>query len=247
MHAVFREMPDKSLETWIHFDGHGAQTPGSRMVHLGEFLYHKITFQNNDQDRMYDNLQRSLSATPEDPAQQVPELTGHERSQMFLAQTLTRVQPYASSAVSAAALQMFSQNAVWGRGFDRYTNHVVASFSQRFVTYGIRSGVAAAMHEDLRYRPSTDSAIWKRARHALFSTVVLETPRGRDVAFANIVAAVGSGVVINTCHPGRENFTHPGAWKLSSGNFIGFAGSNLWSEFKPDLKHLVREKILHRQ
>ncbi len=247
MHAIFRVMPDQTIETWVHFDGHGAQTLGSRMVHLGEFAYHKITFQNNDQDQMYENLQRSSSSTPNEPDQQIPQLTGHERSEMFLTHTLTRVQPYASSAVSAATMQLFTPTYVWGRGMDKYTNHLLASFSQRLVTYGLQSGVAAALHEDLRYKPSLESSTWKRARHALFSTVVLDTPRGKDVAFANIVAAVGSGVVINTYHPGRENFTHPGAWKLAGWNYLGFMEANLWNEFKPDLKHLVRGKILHRQ
>jgi hypothetical protein len=246
MHAVFRELPDNTLETWIHFDGHGAQTSGSRMMHFAEFMYHKVTFQNNDQDHMHENLERSMSAPPADPAQQMPELTNHERSELFLTKTLTRVQPYASSAFSAAAGQMFSPTAVWGRGFDKYTNHMVASFSQRLVTYGIQSGVAAALHEDLRYKPARESSTWKRAQHAVLSTVILDTPRGRDVAFANIVAAIGSGVVINTCHPGRENFTHPGAWKVSGFNFVGFVQSNLWAEFKPDIKYFVRSKVLHR-
>jgi hypothetical protein len=246
MHVVFRSLPDGTLETWVHFDGHGAQTSGSRMVHLGEFLYHKATLRNNDQDQMHDNLERSLSAAPSDPAQQTEELTNHERSELFLTKTLTRVGPYASSAVSAAAMQMFSPTAVWGKGMDRYTNHMLASFSQRVVTYGLQSGVAAALHEDLRYKRSLESSTWKRARHALLSTVILETPRGRDVAFANIAAAIGSGVVINTCHPGRENFTHPGAWKLSALNFAGFAQTNLWAEFKPDIKYFVRSKVLHR-
>ena len=133
------------------------------------------------------------------------------------------------------------------KGADQFTNHLVASFTQRLVTYGIQSGVAAALHEDLRYKQSHSHNVWKRSQHALVSTLVLETPRGNDVAFANIVAAVGSGVVINTCHPGRENFTQPGAWRLATWNLLGFAEGNLWNEFKPDIKHLFRSKILHRQ
>ena len=58
---------------------------------------------------------------------------------------------------------------------------------------------------------------------------------------------IGSGVVINTYHPGRENFTHPGAWKLAAWNLSGFAESNLWNEFKPDIKYLIRSKLFHRK
>ncbi len=245
MHAVFLKVPDEPLHAWVHLDGHGSQTSGSRMVHLGEVVYHKIRFQNNDQDRMFENLRRSLSS----PLQTEPAIpfTNRERFKLFTTKTLTRVQPYAASAVSSAALQLFSPSSVWGRGVDKFENHMVASFTQRLVTYGLQSSAAAALHEDLRYKPSHSSNVWKRAQHAIVSTFVLETPRGNDVALANLVAAVGSGVVINTCHPGREHFTEPGAWKLAGWNLLGFAEGNLWNEFKPDIKHLVRTRLLHRQ
>ena len=61
MHVIFRKVGDEPLQAWVHLDGHGAQTSESRIAHLGEFLYHKITFQNNDQERMFENLERSFS------------------------------------------------------------------------------------------------------------------------------------------------------------------------------------------
>jgi hypothetical protein len=64
LHAIFRKVSDEPLQAWVHLDGHGAQTLSSRIVHLGEVVYHKITFQNNDQDRMFENLERSLSTPP---------------------------------------------------------------------------------------------------------------------------------------------------------------------------------------
>jgi hypothetical protein len=246
MHVIFRQLPDQPLRAWIHLDGHGAQTSESRMVHFGEFIYHKITLQTNDQDRMFENLQRSFDNSLQTPPDQDAPLTGRERFTFFTAKTVTKVQPYAASVVSSAFAQMFYPSDVWGRGTDGFTNHLVGSFTQRLVTYGLQSGAAAALHEDLRYKPSLSSNILKRSGHALFSTLVIETPRGNDFAYANIVAAVGSGVVINTYRPGQENFTHSGAWKLAGFNLLGFAQGNLWNEFKPDLKHLVRSKILHR-
>jgi hypothetical protein len=246
LHAIFRKLPDEPLQVWIHLDGHGAQTSGSRMAHLGEFLYHKITFQNNDQDRMFDNLQRSFLNPPAispDPA--IP-FTLRERFTLFTTKTVTQVQPYAASLVSSAFLELVSPARVWGEGTDGFTNHLVASFSQRLVTYGLQSGAAAALHEDLRYKPSLSGNVWKRSRHALLSTLILETPRGDDIALANIVAAVGSSVIINETLPGRENSKQPGTWKLAGLNLLGFSESNLWNEFKPDVKHLVRTKLLRR-
>ena len=244
MHVIFRKVRNKPLQAWIHLDGHGAQTSESRMEHLGEFLYHKLTFRANDQDRMFENLQRSFSSSLQaqpDPAI----LTGHERLTLFASKTLTHVQPYASSVMSSA-FQLLSPSNVWGRGVDGFTNRMEASFTQRVVTYGLQSGAAAALHEDLRYQPSTSSSLWKRTGHALLSTVVLETPRGTDVAYANIFAAVGSGFAINAIHPGREISNRPCAWNLAALNLLGFAQGNLWTEFKPDIKHLVRRKLLHR-
>ena len=245
MHVIFRKVGDEPLQAWVHLDGHGSQTSGSRMVHLGEFLYHKVTFQNNDQDRMYENLQRSFS-TPlgisVDPA--VP-FTGHDRLTLFTDKTVSRVQPYAASLFSSGALMLISPSRVWGQGTDGYTNHFVASFSQRLVTYGVQSAAAAALHEDLRYRPSLSRNVWKRTEHALFSTLVVETPRGNDVALANMVAAFGSAAVINASRPGRESSYRQSIWSLSGENLLGFAEGNLWNEFKPDIKHLLRTKLLH--
>jgi hypothetical protein len=245
VHAIFLKLPDEPLQAWLHLDGHGAQTSGSRMAHLGEFLYHKATFQNNDQDAMYENLQRSFSTPVEMPADPDFPFTLRERFTLFTNKTLTHVQPYASSVASSAFLELFSPSRVWGRGSDEFTNHLVASFTQRLVTYGIQSGAAAVLHEDLRYKPSHSRNLWKRSEHALVSTFVLETPRGNDIAIANIVAAVGGGMVMNISNPGRENFSHPGTWNLTAEYLLGFAEGNLWNEFKPDIKHLIRSK-LHR-
>ena len=201
---------------------------------------------------MFENLERSFSmplGISTDPA--IP-LTGRARLTLFTDKTVTEVQPYASSVVSSAALMLFSPTRIWGRGADDYTNHLVASFSQRLVTYGIQSAAAAALHEDLRYSPSFSRNVWKRSGHALFSTIVLETERGNELAIANVVAAVGSAVVINAAAPGQEdpgqgNFRRPGVWDLTGRNLLGFAEGNLWNEFKPDIKHLVRSRLLHRQ
>jgi hypothetical protein len=111
------------------------------------------------------------------------------------------------------------------------------------VTYGIQSAAAAALHEDLRYKPSLSHNLWKRTEHALVSTLVLETPQGKDLALANIVAAVGSGMVINASLPGRENSVHPGTWRFAGLDLLGFAEGNLWREFKPDIKHFLRSKF----
>ena len=153
IHAIFLKVPNQPLRAWVHLDGHGAQTSESRMVHLGEFLYHKITFRSNNQDRMFENLERSYSSSRQPQTDSEPPLSGHERFTLFTTKTLTRAQPYASSVMSSA-FRLFSPSDVWGRGVDGFTNHLTASFTQRVVTYGLQSGAAAALHEDLRYRPS---------------------------------------------------------------------------------------------
>lgn len=142
------------------------------------FLYHKITFQNNDQDRMYENLEWSFSQPlGTDPDSETP-FTARNRLTLFTDKTVTQVQPYAASLFSSAFLLIFSPNRLWGQGSDGYTNHLVASFSQRLVTYGVQSGADGAQHEDLRYRPSESRNVWKRSEHALLSALFWETPRG---------------------------------------------------------------------
>jgi len=246
MHVIFRKVAEEPLRAWVHFDGHGAQTSGTRMAHLGEFVYHKITFRNNDQDVMFENLERSFSSPlgirsdPEHP------LTARNRFKLFTDKTVSRVNPYAASLFSSAALLLVGSSRIWGQGTDGYTNHLVASFSQRLVTYGVQSGAAAALHEDLRYRPSLSRNVWKRSEHALASTLVVETPRGDDVAIANILAAFSSAAIMNASLPGRESSNHQGTCTLAAENLLGFAEGNLWNEFKPDLKQLLW-RGLHRR
>jgi hypothetical protein len=247
MHVIFRKVGDEPLQAWAHLDGHGAQTTESRIAHLGEFLYHKITFRNNDQERMFDNLERSFSSPLGISASQADPLTARDRLTFFSDKTVTRAQPYVATLVSSATLLLIGSRRIWGQGTDGYTNHLVASFSQRLVTYGLQSGAAAALHEDLRYRPSLSRNVWKRSEHALVSTLVIQTPRGTDIAFANVAAAFGSAAIINASLPGREDSSnHPDLWRLAGQNLLGFAEGNLWNEFKPDIKHLVRRK-LHRR
>jgi hypothetical protein len=245
MHVIFRKVRNKPLQAWVHLDGHGPQTSESRMEHLGEFIYHKLTLRTNDQDQMFENLQRSFSSSLQTPPDPGTPLSGHDRFKLFTAKTLTRVQPYADSVMSSA-FQFISPTDVWGHGVDGFTDHLEASFTQRVVTYGLQSGAAAVLHEDVRYKPSLSSNLWKRTGHALISTVVLETPRGDDIAYANIIAAIGSGFAIHTFHPGRDINNRPGAWNFAALDLLGFAQGNLWTEFKPDIKHLVRHKLLHR-
>jgi hypothetical protein len=245
MHVIFRKTGDEPLQAWVHLDGHGAQTSGSRMAHLGEFLYQKITFQNNDQERMFENLERSFSNPLGIGANQPSSFTARDRLTLFSDKTVSRAQPYVASLVSSATLLLLGSRRIWGEGTDGYTNHLVASFSQRLVTYGLQSGAAAALHEDLRYHPSLSRNVWKRSEHALFSMLVVETPRGNDIAFANVAAAFGSAAIINASLPGREDSKHPDLWRLAGENLLGFAEGNLWNEFRPDIKHLVRTK-LHR-
>ncbi len=246
MHAIFRRVPGEPLKLWLHFDGHGSQDSESRLAHLGEFAYHKMTFQNNDQDRMFENLQRSFSSSTPPIVDSAAPLTNNERLTLFTDKTLTRVPPYAASAFSSAAVLLFSSSPVWGRGADRFTNHFVASFTQRLVTYGTQSGAAALLHEDLRYKPSHSRNVWRRSQHALMSTFILETPHGNDIAIANIAAIVSSSIVIDVFHPGREDVAHPGALQLAGWGVSSIAAGNLWNEFKPDLRHLIRDKILRR-
>jgi hypothetical protein len=224
INAIFRQVPDEPLESRINLQGDVSKTTRNRMDHLREFLSNRITLQSN---------------------RPIP-LTLRERLRLFTDKTVTQVQPYASSLVSAAILEFFSPTRIWGQGTDEFTNHVFSSFTRRVVTYGIQSSAAAALHEDLRYKPSLSSNVWKRTGHALLSTLIIETPNGNGVAFANIVAAHGSGAIINSSHPGQENIDHQGTWSLGGKNLLGFAEGNLWSEFKPDLQHFLRTRLLRQ-
>ena len=127
----------------------------------------------------------------------------------------------------------------WRDGGGAFARNYADSFAHRAATDVGRFLPAAALHEDVRYKPSTSHNPFGRAAHALAFTLVDSTDSGhRTLALSNVVGAAAGGFVGNAYLPdGFNNATHGGQRSLVL--FAGFAQQNLMQEFQPEIFPVV--------
>lgn len=107
-----------------------------------------------------------------------------------------------------------------------------------------RFAVGAAVHEDLRYHPSTSTNFFMRTGHALAFTFVDRSDDGHArLAIANFAGlAAGSYVGMSYLPAGFNDVTH--ADQRLAVRLGGLAGSNIGAEFAPDIFRFLTEHHL---
>ena len=115
-------------------------------------------------------------------------------------------------------------------------------FAQHAVRGTLQRGVAFLLHEDNRYRRSTQKGFWRRTKSALPSTFLTRHDNGRrGFAFSRIGSAGGASFIARAWLP--RSIATVGAGFSSFGLTIAAdVGSNLLREFWPDLKHRLRRQ-----
>jgi hypothetical protein len=104
-----------------------------------------------------------------------------------------------------------------------------------------RFGVAAAVREDFRYRPSVSTNGFIRLGHAIGYTIVDQSDDGHlRFAVSNFAGAAAGGFVGNLyLPPGYNDVTHAG--QRATVRFTSYAINNVLREFVPDLYHLTQK------
>jgi hypothetical protein len=98
-------------------------------------------------------------------------------------------------------------------------------------------GLDSALHQFPRYFRTGRSGVWRRTVHTLRGTILTRTDRdGETLATWRLGSAYGAAFLSNQWYPDRLNTVGLAARQGSL--HLGFDfGSNLGSEFWPDLKH----------
>jgi len=233
-HVVFVRLPDGSLKADMHLDGNG---PQKLFPHLDEFIFHKLTFKNNNQDRMNANLKRQFIRDQKGP-QQLP-ITQRERTLLYVHETLG-FQPI----VSAVSSSMFRHyiHEVAGKTQRRYEptlNSLAGSLARHVIRNSIEFGVASWRQEDTRYKPSGEQGAMRRLRYAIVQVFVVPTPTGREFAYARFAGIVGTMAISDAWHPWRERTYAPNyARRATLGLFLDPVLRSMLTEFGPDLKRV---------
>ncbi len=144
--------------------------------------------------------------------------------------------------LSGAALSQINREPVaWGMGSRGFFERVGSHYARFAVQGSIHSGLAAALGHDTRYFREPGQSGLRRARHALRRTFVTRDREGHSVFdISQMTAMYTSPMIASTWHPRRYGALTQG---FRAGNFgVGAqAVGNLFREFGPDLKHLLRK------
>jgi len=234
-HVVFLKRPDGSLKADIHLDGNG---PQKMFPHLDEFFFHKLTFQDNNQDRMNANLKRALLRETQGPQEVF--ISQRERTLLYIHETMG-LQPIAS-AFANSMFRHYAHELIWKteRHYEPMVNRFEASLVRNTLKKSIEFGVASWRQEDTRYKPSGQQGAGSRLRYALLHAFVVPTPKGTEFAYGRFAAIVGTTAITDAWHPWRKNPYHPNYYRQATfGLVLDPVAKSMWTEFAPDLKRLL--------
>ena len=236
MHLVARWLPDGTRKVEAHLDGNG---PQKTIWHLDEFVLHKLTLRDNNQDVMRDNLERQFSRS--DPSQPEPFITDRERTMLFIHETIG-IGPLAGS-VGNGVFRHYVHQAIWPSEshYMSFENRVEGSLIRRTLKNGIEFGVATWRHEDTRFVASKETTLGKRLKYAVVHTFIVPTPNGREFAYARFAGVFGKTAIMDQWDPWKSQAPHI-TRQLSMGT-VGLLSQSLTAEFWPEFKR----KFFHKK
>jgi hypothetical protein len=129
----------------------------------------------------------------------------------------------------------------WSDGGGAFARNYGAEFV-RHTTGGLTHfAVAAVLHEDPRYHPSTSTNYAARTFHAFAFTLIDRSDSGRNtLAVSNLAGSAGAGFIGMAYYPdGFNDLTH--AYQRSAVEVTNFAAHNLIAEFSPELALIARK------
>jgi hypothetical protein len=179
--------------------------------------------------------QVDIPATPSYAA-----MTSGQRWNDFVSSSLAGPSVALRVLSSAAISQMNREPVSYGMGSRGFFERAGSHYARFAVQGSIHSGLAAALGHDTRYFREPEKSGWRRTCHALRRTFVTRDQEGRSVFdISEMTALYVSPIIASTWHPHHYG---PLTQGFRAGNFgVGAqAVGNLFREFGPDLRRLIR-------
>ena len=159
----------------------------------------------------------------------------HDRFNGYLFRTYTDPQRLAWLLADSALDHWSGAPEAWDHSAQSYSYRVASAWGRRIVANTAQFGFEAMLREDSRYRPSGSRNFGNRIFFAVRSSVTAYHPDGSlGPAYGRIGAGLVARATSSTWHPQSMN-----ASVLLNGvaqSALDRAGSNLLTEFTPDLK-----------
>ena len=169
-------------------------------------------------------------------------LTLKERWKLYLEMTYASAGPYFGPLVNALALDQASGTPrQWGGGFAGFGRRLASRAGNAVLQGTFQAPLAALLHEDVRYIPTSQRSIQRRALHAVLYSFLTYNDKGHSALnVANLTAFYASTAVTTTWLPGIGNAARYTFVNGSQQIALSFP-LNVVQEFWPEIqRHLFR-------
>ena len=169
-------------------------------------------------------------------------LTLSERWKLYLKMTYASAGPYFSPVINALLLDQANHTPrQWGSGFPGFGRRLASRAGNAVLQGTFQAPFAALLHEDVRYIPTSQRSVPRRALHAvLYSFLTYNNQGHATLNIANLAAFYASTAVTTTWIPGIKNAA---SYTFSNGSeqiALSFP-LNVAQEFWPEIqRHIFR-------
>jgi len=169
-------------------------------------------------------------------------LTRSDRWNLYLRMTYASAGPYLSPAVNALLLdQANGTPRQWGGGFAGFGRRLASRAGNAVLQGSFQAPLAAMLHEDVRYIPTTQRSVQRRALHAVLYSFLTYNNKGHPTLnVANLSAFYASTAVTTIWLPGVGNAVKYTLSNASEQIALSFP-LNVVQEFWPEIRrHIFR-------
>jgi hypothetical protein len=195
---------------------------------------------SSNQDQGQQSNVNPITGLAEAPTSNYTPLTGSERWKLYIKMTYGSAGPYLSPLVNAALLdQTNGTPRQWGGGFAGFGRRLASRAGNAILQGTFQAPLAALLHEDVRYIPTTQHTVGRRALHAILYSFLTYNDHGHPTLnVANLTAFYASTAVTTAWLPGIGN---PAKYTLTNASeqiALSFP-LNVVQEFWPEIRRYI--------
>jgi hypothetical protein len=167
-------------------------------------------------------------------------LTGAERWKLYLRMTYASAGPYFSPFFNALLLDQDNGTPrQWGGGFPGFGRRLASRAGNAALQGTFQAPLAAVLHEDVRYIPTTHRSFHRRALHAILYSFLTYNDKGHPTLnVANLTAFYASTAVTTAWLPGIQNPARYTFANASEQIALSFP-LNVVQEFWPEIRRYI--------
>ena len=195
---------------------------------------------SSDQDEGQQSNVNPITGLAEASLSNYTPLTGSERWKLYINMTYGSAGPYLSPLVNAGLLdQTTGTPHQWGGGFAGFGRRLASRTGNAILQGTFQAPLAALLHEDVRYIPTSHHSFERRALHAILYSFLTYNNQGHPTLnVANLAATYASTAVTTAWLPGIGNPVKYTFTNASEQIALGFP-LNVVQEFWPEIRHNI--------